>query len=217
MNTKKELREQIKRQFNILKFKDIKINALENKIITFDDDCVKEAQKLRDKIEVKDERLINQAKVIEIKTLTIDQYATTDNQKSKEISKLNIAIENLNSRNSRLFKDVSLHEAVNERLTTDQFKTIHRNTIGTIILTTIIASLAISLIFFSTTACAADSPSIYASDGTYLGRLSDNPYEKDSIANPFNDYGSQFSDTSIKNPFGYGNEINYPDLHKLDE
>lgn len=36
----------------------------------------------------------------------------------------------------------------------------------------------------------------------YLGRLSDNPYEVDSIANPYGRYGSPYSADSINNPFG---------------
>lgn len=39
----------------------------------------------------------------------------------------------------------------------------------------------------------------------YLGRLSANPYDPESIANPFGRYGSRFSPDSINNPFGrYG-------------
>jgi hypothetical protein len=43
-------------------------------------------------------------------------------------------------------------------------------------------------------------PKIYGADGQYLGRLSINPYVQDSIANPYNNYGSRHSPTSIQNP-----------------
>jgi hypothetical protein len=48
-------------------------------------------------------------------------------------------------------------------------------------------------------------PKIYGADGTYLGRLSINPYVQDSIANPYSQYGSKYSPTSINNPYSpYG-------------
>ena len=46
---------------------------------------------------------------------------------------------------------------------------------------------------------------LVASDGTYLGRVTVNPFDADSISNPSGLYGSRFSRTSIRNPFGrYG-------------
>ncbi|MEX1118107.1 MAG: hypothetical protein WEB60_04860 [Terrimicrobiaceae bacterium] len=49
------------------------------------------------------------------------------------------------------------------------------------------------------------APKIYAADGTYLGRLSSNPYLADSISNPYGRYGSPYSSTSINNPYSrYG-------------
>jgi len=48
-------------------------------------------------------------------------------------------------------------------------------------------------------------PAIIARDGTYLGRLSANPYDPESTANPYGQYGSPYSPTSINNPYGtYG-------------
>lgn len=81
----------------------------------------------------------------------------------------------------------------------------------------LVGVLIIALLLACNTSVFAASPSIYADDGTYLGRLSDNPFEKDSIANPYNQYGSPFSDTSINNPFGYGNIINYPDQIQIEQ
>jgi hypothetical protein len=52
---------------------------------------------------------------------------------------------------------------------------------------------------------SVSAPKIYAADGTYLGRLSSNPYLTDSISNPYGRYGSPYSSTSINNPYSrYG-------------
>jgi hypothetical protein len=52
---------------------------------------------------------------------------------------------------------------------------------------------------------AAGAPGIYAADGTYLGRLSSNPYDPQSTSNPYGTYGSPYSPTSINNPYSvYG-------------
>jgi len=54
-------------------------------------------------------------------------------------------------------------------------------------------------------ALAVQAPEIFAQDGTYLGRLSANPYAPDSTSNPYGVYGSPFSPTSINNSFSvYG-------------
>lgn len=51
------------------------------------------------------------------------------------------------------------------------------------------------------------APRLYSEDGTYLGRLSANPYDADSVSNPYGRYGSAYSPTSIHNPYGrYGSE-----------
>jgi len=45
----------------------------------------------------------------------------------------------------------------------------------------------------------------HVQDGTYLGELSDNPYDPDSVAKPYGRYGSPYSSTSINNPYStYG-------------
>jgi hypothetical protein len=52
------------------------------------------------------------------------------------------------------------------------------------------------------------APRVVASDGTFLGVLSNDKFDNDSIGNPYGPYGSQFSATSIKNRFGeYGSEF----------
>jgi hypothetical protein len=53
-----------------------------------------------------------------------------------------------------------------------------------------------------------DPMKLYSSDGTYLGELSTNKFDSDSIFNEFGSYGSEFSSTSIWNEFGtYGSQF----------
>lgn len=41
--------------------------------------------------------------------------------------------------------------------------------------------------------------------GKYLGNLSSNPYDANSVSNPYGRYGSEYSSDSINNPYGkYG-------------
>jgi len=43
--------------------------------------------------------------------------------------------------------------------------------------------------------------------GRYLGKLSVNPYNSDSVFNPYGEYGSKYSPDSINNPYGkYGSK-----------
>jgi hypothetical protein len=52
---------------------------------------------------------------------------------------------------------------------------------------------------------AVNAPRLYASDGTYLGRLSANRYDPESVSNPYGRYGNSYSPTSINNQFSlYG-------------
>jgi hypothetical protein len=68
--------------------------------------------------------------------------------------------------------------------------------------TLIAAALALAL---TGGAASAQSPQIYAPDGTYLGNLNNNQFDPNSVSNPFGKYGSQFSPDSINNQFGkYG-------------
>jgi hypothetical protein len=54
----------------------------------------------------------------------------------------------------------------------------------------------------------ADAPKIYSQDGKYLGNLSANQFDPDSVNNEFGRYGSEFSPDSINNEFGrYGSEF----------
>ena len=46
---------------------------------------------------------------------------------------------------------------------------------------------------------------LLANDGQYLGKLSLNVYDSESISNPYGSYGSVYSSTSIFNPYSsYG-------------
>ena len=47
-------------------------------------------------------------------------------------------------------------------------------------------------------------PSLYDSSGNYRGKLSSNPYDPDSVSNPYGRYGSEYSPDSINNPYGAG-------------
>ncbi|UCD95331.1 MAG: hypothetical protein JSU69_04580 [Candidatus Zixiibacteriota bacterium] len=49
---------------------------------------------------------------------------------------------------------------------------------------------------------------IVAADGTFLGIISTRPFDPDSIANEFGEYGNEFKPKSIFNEFGqYGNRL----------
>ena len=48
-------------------------------------------------------------------------------------------------------------------------------------------------------------PILVSPSGKYLGRLSSNQYDPDSVSNPYGRYGSRYSPDSINNPYGqYG-------------
>lgn len=52
-----------------------------------------------------------------------------------------------------------------------------------------------------------DGGRVYAQDGKYLGRLDSNPYDPESVANPYGRYGSSYSQESVNNPYSpYGSE-----------
>jgi hypothetical protein len=54
---------------------------------------------------------------------------------------------------------------------------------------------------------AAKAYDLYANDGTYLGKVTDNEYDPNSINNPYGKYGSEYSQSSVNNPYSkYGSE-----------
>jgi hypothetical protein len=48
------------------------------------------------------------------------------------------------------------------------------------------------------------SPHLYDGQGSFRGNVNRNPYDPNSIANPYGRYGSPYSPDSINNPFGAG-------------
>jgi hypothetical protein len=55
---------------------------------------------------------------------------------------------------------------------------------------------------------ATNAPKLYDAKGKYLGRLSANKYDPESISNPYGRYGNKYSPDSINNPYGAGNPYN---------
>jgi hypothetical protein len=52
-----------------------------------------------------------------------------------------------------------------------------------------------------------EGATIVADDGTYLGKITSNRYDSDSIVNQYGDHGGKYSDHSIFNEYGdYGGE-----------
>jgi|GEM_PF-1355377 len=49
---------------------------------------------------------------------------------------------------------------------------------------------------------------LFTTDGEYRGNLNSNPFDPNSVSNPFGEYGSPFSPESINNPFGAGSPFN---------
>jgi hypothetical protein len=55
---------------------------------------------------------------------------------------------------------------------------------------------------------ATRTPKLYSTDGNYLGKLSSNPLDPESVSNPLGRYGSPISPVSVNNPIGiYGSPI----------
>lgn len=48
---------------------------------------------------------------------------------------------------------------------------------------------------------SSNSPQLYGSQGDFHGDLNNNPYDPDSVANPYGKYGSPYSPDSINNPY----------------
>ena len=47
----------------------------------------------------------------------------------------------------------------------------------------------------------SNSMKVYDSNGNYRGNLNDNPYDPNSVSNPYGKYGSEYSSESINNPY----------------
>lgn len=62
----------------------------------------------------------------------------------------------------------------------------------------------------------ANPPIVVGQDGEYLGVLSANPYEPESITNPYGLYGSQYSPVSVEDRFGlYGSPYSNESLNNV--
>ena len=60
----------------------------------------------------------------------------------------------------------------------------------------------------------ADAPRIYSQDGVYLGKLSSNRYDPESVNNPYGQYGNKYSPYSINNKYGqYGSRYSNESIH----
>ena len=68
-----------------------------------------------------------------------------------------------------------------------------------------ILKAAIAAMLAAVISAHAGPPKIYSGDGKYLGDASANPYDKNSVSNPYGKYGSPYEKDSVNNPFGrYG-------------
>jgi len=56
------------------------------------------------------------------------------------------------------------------------------------------------LLVFSAVAHSAPPILVDPQTGKYLGNLSNNPYDQNSVSNPYGEYGSPYSQDSINNP-----------------
>ena len=65
--------------------------------------------------------------------------------------------------------------------------------------------LAINFLLFSAVAYVGPPILVDPQSGKYLGNLNANPYDQNSVSNPFGEFGSPYSQDSINNPVGvYG-------------
>ncbi len=65
----------------------------------------------------------------------------------------------------------------------------------------------IATIVLMASMCVMAGDKLYGKDGTYLGKVSNNKYDSESISNPYGKYGSKYSSTSINNDYSkYGSD-----------
>ena len=69
-----------------------------------------------------------------------------------------------------------------------------------------LAAWIVTILLIGATVAEAQTPYIVSPDGRYLGNLNSNPYDPNSISNPYGRYGNPYSPDSVNNPYGrYGN------------
>lgn len=65
----------------------------------------------------------------------------------------------------------------------------------------------IATIVLMASMCVLAGNKLYSRDGQYLGKVSNNKYDSESISNPYGKYGSKYSSTSINNQYSkYGSD-----------
>ncbi|HWY33801.1 MAG TPA: hypothetical protein VNX68_04095, partial [Nitrosopumilaceae archaeon] len=96
--------------------------------------------------------------------------------------------------NGKLAGRVSLNKFVQKRIPTETFLYALENDIKTLLKGEIPRDVIQTL-------QNKGESFIIANDGTYLGSLNPNEFDQKSILNQFGPYGSEFSQTSIFNPF----------------
>ena len=53
-----------------------------------------------------------------------------------------------------------------------------------------------------------NQPKVYDNQGRYRGSLSPNPYNSDSIQNPYGTYGNRYSNENLNGPYSPRNQMN---------
>jgi hypothetical protein len=65
----------------------------------------------------------------------------------------------------------------------------------------------IATIVLMASMCVLAGDKLYSRDGQYLGKVSNNKFDSESISNPYGKYGSKYSSTSINNNYSkYGSD-----------
>lgn len=63
-------------------------------------------------------------------------------------------------------------------------------------------TLFITIIVLAINILGAQSPVLISNEGKYLGNLNDDPFDPNSVSNPYGLYGSPYSPDSVNNPYG---------------
>ncbi len=75
------------------------------------------------------------------------------------------------------------------------------------VMATILLIILWVILVFTVFKVFAGPPILVSPDGKYLGTLSADQYDPDSVSNPHGRYGSEYSSDSINNPYGqYGSQ-----------
>ncbi len=64
---------------------------------------------------------------------------------------------------------------------------------------------------------ATNAPKLYDVNGKYLGKMSSNKYDPESISNPYGQYGNKYSPTSIYNKYGAGNPYSKTPIYEVPQ